>query len=108
MPQRPIPEAQTDWLPRGRTGESPLIKALAAQAGASLLAAALAGAGPTVPANLLAWACAQGTIAAVLGRYLGLEPWWLGINARFVPGLVCTLEIELPARSGQRLYVWRW
>lgn len=90
----PIPEAAA-WPPP--PGAAPLGRVLIAHATALLLVAVLAAANTPVPFSLFLWALLQGALAALLGRYLGLDPWWIGINALFVPGLVCALALDLPS-----------
>jgi hypothetical protein len=95
-PSPPNPEG----APAGAySARVPLLRAAAVQAAAGvivgilvlLLPAAGAGRGET-----MAWALAQGIVAARLGRGLGMEAWWLPIHLLFVPGLVWTLGLSLP------------
>jgi hypothetical protein len=91
----PIPEAAA-WPQTDSAAAVPLGRALVAQAAAVLIVAVVAVASAPVSFSLFGWALLQGAIAALLGRRLGLDPWWLGINALFVPGLVCALALDLP------------
>ncbi len=45
---------------------------------------------------LLGAALLQGALAASLGRWLGLSPWWLPINLAFVPALLALNAGDLP------------
>ena len=74
----------------------PLRKALAAQAGATLLVLLLATQAPSdlrQSSMLLAWALAQGVLAASLGQALRMESWWLAIHLSFAPGLAWALGL---------------
>ena len=77
----------------------PLLAAVAAQGIATvsimLLMAALPG-GAARSVHPMAWALLQGAAAAMLGRRLRMETWWIPIHAMFVPGLVWMLAFELP------------
>ncbi len=77
----------------------PLRKAMAAHGGAALLVLSLMALAPASlrhPDALLAWALAQGVLAALLGLALRLERWWLPINLLFAPGLMLALGLSLP------------
>jgi len=77
----------------------PVLRALVVQLGAALLVLALAALVPAATrgdASATAWALAQGIIALRLARGLGMDPWWLPLNALFVPGLVWALGCGLP------------
>jgi hypothetical protein len=76
----------------------PLLALLAQLAAAALLLALL------LAGNLLQWrppllgaALAEGLLAALLGRWLGLAAWWLPINLAFVPALIALSSGKLPA-----------
>lgn len=77
----------------------PLVQAATAQCGAFLATLSLLYLYPS-PApgagDVLALAVLQGGVAAVLGRVLGMESWWIPIHALFVPGLVGLLQLRLP------------
>ncbi len=98
----PGPERPPGFFP-GRAGACaprvPLPRAAASQCGAVLLLlpflALLPGAAMS-SGDVMAWAVAQGCVAALLGRWLGMEAWWFPIHALFVPGLVWMLGLGLP------------
>ena len=105
MPPLPNPERVVGVV-AGAAGayraRVPLLRAAAAQAGASLVVLAvlaLTALGADAAAgngNAMNWALLQGIVAASFGRVLGMEAWWLPIHALFVPGLVWTLGFGLP------------
>lgn len=77
----------------------PLATALLAQLVAALMAfggayalAALAG----IAVPVIAVAVAQGVMAALLGRVLGLAGWWLVLHAGLPPAAVGALGLNLP------------
>ncbi len=75
----------------------PLARALAAQLAAFAVALALARLVPAAgELDLMGWALAQGVIAARLARGLGLQPWWLPMQALFAPGLAWGLQHSFP------------
>lgn len=76
----------------------PLRKALAAQSGATLLLFLLSLSAPPEMRQsgaLLAWAVVQGVLAALLGKALRMESWWLAIHLTFAPGLAWALGLGL-------------
>ena len=75
----------------------PLGRAVVAQAAAALLALALAAITPGLAADVMAWALLQGLLAAVIGRALGMEIWWLALNALFAPCLVWSVALDIPS-----------
>ena len=83
--------AQGKW-----TARVPLRQAAIAQIGAVLVVGgmvlALGLAGFDADTLMLV----QGFIAAILGRYMGMDWWWIPIHALFAPGLRWILTFELP------------
>jgi SAM-dependent methyltransferase len=78
----------------------PVLLALVAQLGATLLVAALI----YLAAQLSSWrpsglaaALLQGLLAASLGRWLGLSRWWWWLNLLFVPALLLVSGAALPS-----------
>jgi SAM-dependent methyltransferase len=47
---------------------------------------------PSIPV----WTFIEGGLAAALGYRLGLAPWWVPIQAGFVPGLAAMLVLDIP------------
>lgn len=110
MPLRP-PEKTMQLLPspEGVSGSrvavagayaerAPLRRAVLAQCGALLLALTMAALAPESAlrhSDAMVWAALQGGLAALLGRAMGMDIWWLPMHALFVPGLVCLLGLEL-------------
>ena len=80
------------WSPR-----VPLLKAVTAQSVASVLILSLALLAPQALRHeaAMAWALAQGVVAALLGRFLRMESWWLPIHVMFVPGLAWGVGLGL-------------
>lgn len=78
----------------------PVLLALVAQLGATLVIAALlylaAQLSPWRPSGLAA-ALLQGLLAASLGRWLGLSRWWWWLNLLFVPALLLASGAALPS-----------
>lgn len=76
----------------------PLAQAAVAQAAAALLVLVVAVLVPEAAQNgdAMTWALLQGIVAASLARVLGMDIWWLPIQALFAPGLVWTLGYGLP------------
>lgn len=76
----------------------PLLRAAAAQIGASLavlvLALGIAGVTGGNP-SVMPLAVAQGIAAACLARALAMDAWWLPIHALFVPGLIWMLGFAM-------------
>lgn len=101
-----LPPRSAERVSAAKTGQVradparvPLLRAVAVQIGASVLVLALVTLIPNatgVDTNAMAWALAQGIVAARLARGLGMDAWWVPINALFVPGLVWTLGYDLP------------
>jgi len=86
-------------MPRALFARYPALAALLAQLLACLLVAALL----VVVVQLSAWrpeallaGLLQGLLAASIGRYLGLAPWWWWLNLAFVPGLLLASGAALP------------
>jgi len=78
----------------------PVLLALMAQLGATLVTAALI----YLAAQLSSWrpsglavALLQGLLAASLGRWLGLSRWWWWLNLAFVPALLLASGAALPS-----------
>ncbi len=51
---------------------------------------------PGVALSIPALALIEGGVAAALGYRLGLAPWWVPIQAGFVPALVAMLSLDIP------------
>jgi hypothetical protein len=102
MPLLPSPEIGTHPVSgtvRAWPARVPLRQAATAQTGAVLLVVVLAVLFPGISVmagSAMSLALLQGVIAAVLGRALCMDPWWLPINVLFVPGLVWILSFNLP------------
>ncbi len=78
----------------------PFVKALAAQlVGFSTLLLLLKIAAWLGYADFSMWALAfiQGSLAALVSRWLGMMPWWLPIHLLFVPGLLLGLVLDIPS-----------
>lgn len=94
LAQEEMLEPIADWTPR-----VPLLLAGGAQIGAAFIVLFILELTPlprTSPGEIMALALIQGGLAALLGRLLGMEAWWLPINALFVPGLLGMLSLGLP------------
>ncbi len=87
-------------MPRALFARYPILAALLAQLMACLLVAALliivVQLSPWRPDALLA-GLLQGLLAATVGRYLGLAPWWWWLNLAFVPSVLLVSGAALPS-----------
>jgi len=101
LPQ-PSPEDDSGSNPASSGAYSsrvPLVQAAAAQGAAFLVVLLLLVLVPGAANgrdDVIAWAALQGCVAVLLGRALGMEPWWFPMHALFVPGLVWMLGLGLP------------
>jgi hypothetical protein len=78
---------------------APATAFLLAQVVATLITAAVAAAGGTLPATLAAftpWAVVHGVVALRVAHALGAAPWWLPLNALFAPALLAGTALDLP------------
>ena len=83
--------ATADWPAR-----VPLRQAALAQIGAVLVLWGMVLVLGRASFDVMTLALIQGFIAAILGRYLGLDWWWIPIHALFAPGLLWTQTFGLP------------
>lgn len=74
----------------------PLRQAVVAQIGAVLVLVAIILIVRLASFDAVTLALIQGFVAASLGRYMGMDYWWIPIHALFAPGLVWALTFDLP------------
>jgi len=100
----PLPSLEQMIAPSGASpGEFsarvPVWRAMMAQFGGVLLTLAILSVCPFVTTgrvDTMMWALLQGCFAALLGRALGMESWWVPIHFLFVPALSGMLGMGLP------------
>lgn len=100
LPSPEIMQAAAEPLPvlRHVPSHVPLGAALTVQAAACAAAVAACVALPPsmgLAAHPLAWASAQGLLAASLGVLLRMPAWWVPIHLLFVPGLWMALSLHV-------------
>jgi len=74
----------------------PLRQAALAQIGSVLVLAGIVSVIGLARFDAVTWTLIQGLIAACLGRYMGMDYWWIPIHVLFAPGLVWILAFNLP------------
>jgi len=101
----PLPSAEHAAAPA--SGESPypsrvpLLSAALAQCGALLVIGLVLTQVPEAaigPGGGMPWAALQGGLAALLGRVLGMDRWWMSIHLLFAPGLLWAIGLGLPSQ----------
>ncbi len=74
----------------------PLRQAALAQIAAVLVVGGIVWGSGFASVDAVALSLIQGIIAASLGRYMGMDCWWIPIHALFVPGLLWMLTFDFP------------
>ena len=74
----------------------PLLQAALAQIGAVLVLGGIVLVLGLASFDAVTLTLIQGLVAASLGRYIGMDWWWIPIHALFAPGLLWILTFNLP------------
>jgi SAM-dependent methyltransferase len=85
-------ESSTALPEAAASASSPALRSLLLHAGSAPAGFALVSQWPALP-----WPYAAGLLAAAASLALSLPPWWVAINALFMPALALALLAQLPA-----------